>query len=222
MPYSQDYVKRLIEQFGEFLLALKRLLTENRLDQAREQLDRAYREALGLDPQFVRDAPDDYLILLSGLGRVGDMDKSAVLADLLTVDGDWHELQGDYETAQRCYCKATHVLTEALLRQPFGTSRDYVERIDALADKLAQYDVPPDTRERLFRYHERTHAYAAAEDDLYHMLEAAPDDRAVLEAGLAFYERLLQLPDHHLLLGGLPRSEVEEGQRALAARLSAL
>lgn len=220
MAYSQDYIKRMIEQFGTFLLALKRLLAEGRQDEAREQLDLAYREALGLDPQFVRDAPDDYLILASGLSRVGDLDKSVVLADLLSADGEWHELRGDYEVAQRCYFKATNILVEALLRQPFGTSQEYVERIDALADKLEQYDAPFETRERLFRYHERLNKFADAEDDLYNLLDAAPDDESLIERGIAFYKRLLQVKDHELLLGGLPRSEVEEGLAELESRLS--
>ena len=219
MPYSQDYIKRMIEQFGEFLLALKQLLTENRQEQAREQLDLAYRELLGMDAQFIREAPDDYLILAGGLSQVGNMDKSAVLGDLLTADGDWHALHGDYAVAQTCYLKATNVLIEALLRQPFGTSREYVEKIEALVEKLAHFEVPYETRERLFRYHERMGKYADAEDDLYHLLAEAPNDELLIEAGIAFYERLLRLKDHELLFGGLPRDEVQAGLAELEARL---
>jgi tetratricopeptide (TPR) repeat protein len=219
MPYSQDYVKRMIEQFGEFLLALKQLLTENRQEQARELLDLAYRELLGTDARFIREAPDDYLILVGGLSQVGDMDKSAVLGDLLAADGDWHALRGDYELAQTCYLKAASVLVEALLRQPFGTSREYVEKIEALVEKLAHFEVPYTTRERLFRYHERIGKYADAEDDLYHLLAEAPDDESLIEAGIAFYERLLRLRDHELLIGGLPRDEVQAGLAELEARL---
>ncbi|MCL6510462.1 MAG: DUF6483 family protein [Anaerolineae bacterium] len=219
MPYSQDYIKRMIEQFGEFLLALKQLLTENRQEQAREQLDLAYRELLGMDAQFIREAPDDYLILAGGLSQVGNMDKSAVLGDLLTADGDWHALRGDYEVAQTCYLKATNVLIEALLRQPFGTSKEYVEKIEALVERLAHFEVPYETRERLFRYHERMGKYADAEDDLYHLLAEAPDDEPLIEAGIAFYERLLRLKDHELLIGGLPRDEVQAGLAELEARL---
>lgn len=220
MRYSQDYIKRMIEQFGEFLLALKQLLTEDKRAEAREQLDLAYRELLGIDPQFIRDAPDDYLILTTGLTRVGDMNKSAVLGDLLTADGDWHALIGDYETAQTCYLKAANVMLEALLRQPFGIAKDDIARVDALVEKLADFDVPFVTRERLFRYHERTLRFADAEDDLYHLLDAAPDDASLIEAGIAFYERLLWLRDHELLLGGLPRDEVQAGLAELEARLS--
>ena len=216
--YSQDYVKRMIEQLGAFLLALRDLLADNRLNEAREQIDLAYREALHLDPQTVRDMPDDVLILGTAMSRVGDMDKSIVLGDLLSADGDWHERSGDYDTAQVCYFKAANVLTEALLRQPFGMAQDYVERIDALVLKAEQFDVPYDTRWRLFRYHERVKRYAGAEDDLFDLLDVSPDDENLRDEGIAFYQRLLMLKDHELLLGGLPRAEVQAGIEELTKR----
>jgi hypothetical protein len=152
------------------------------------------------------------------MSRVGDVDKSLVLADVLTADGEWHERQGDYDVAERCFVKALTVLTEALLRQPFGVSKDHVERIEALKGKIEQYDVPIDARLRLFRYHERAGKYADAEDDLFDLLDAAPSDESLIEAGMDFYERLLQFKDHELILGGLSRSEVEEALAELESR----
>jgi tetratricopeptide (TPR) repeat protein len=218
MPYSQDYIKRMLEQIGEFVVALKQMLVEDRLGEAREQLDLAYREALGLDPQFVRDAPEDYLILTAGMSRVGDVDKSLVLADLLSADGDWHARNGDYDVAQQCHIKAINVTLEIYLRQPFGTSREHIDRVEALIDKVEQYEVPYDTRWRLFRYHERMGQYADAEDDLYELLDAAPENEALIDEAAAFYQRLLGLKDHELLLGGLPRDEVQAGLEDVLAR----
>jgi hypothetical protein len=222
MPYSQDYIKRMLEQFGEFLLALKKLMSEDKQAEAREQLDLAYKEALGLDPEFVRNAPDDYLILSAGQSRVGDVDKSLVLADLLSMDGDWHALAGDDETAGNCYAKAMNVMAESVLRQPFGVAKEHVERVDALEAKIEQYDPPFETRERMFRLHERIGQFAAAEDDLYHLLDMTEGDEDwhahIIERGVIFYQRLLTLKDHELMLGGLPRSEVQEGLEDLMDR----
>jgi tetratricopeptide (TPR) repeat protein len=219
MPYSQDYIKRMIEQFGEFLLALKQLLAEDRRADAREQIDAAYKALLGMDADFIRQSPDDYLILACSMAQVGDLDKAAVLGDLLAADGDWQALNGDYETAQTCYQKAARLLIETLMRQPFGTSAAYVEKIDALIEKLEHDGLPFDLRERLFRYHERVGRYADAEDHLFDLLAEGPDDPTLLEAGIAFYERLLALKDHELLLGGLPRDEALAGLAELEARL---
>lgn len=118
--YSRDYIKRMIEQFGAFLLALKQLLTENRREEARAQIDAAFREALGITPEFARQASDDALLLFVSMGRVGDLDRVLVLADLLDADGDWHALVGEEHLAIQNYEKAAHVLLDALLQQPFG------------------------------------------------------------------------------------------------------
>ena len=149
------------------------------------------------------------------MSRVGDMDKSVVLGDLLTMDGEWYERTGDYDTAQLCLFKATNILTEALLRQPFGTAKDYVDRIDALTEKLEPYEVPFETRWRLFRYHERVNRFADAEDELFNLLDLSPDNDQLIDEGIAFYQRLLQLKDHELLLGGLPRDEAQAGLEEL-------
>ena len=222
MPYSQDYIKRMLEQFGEFLLALKKLMSEDKQEEAREQLDLAYKEALGLDPEFVRNAPDDFLILSAGMSRVGDVDKSLVLADLLSMDGDWHALAGDDDTAATCYAKAMNVLSESVLRQPFGVAKEHVERVAELEVKIDQYDPPFETRDRMFRLHERIGQFAAAEDDLYHLLSMSEGDdelnELIIDRGVNFYQRLLQLKDHELMLGGLPRSEVQEGLENLMDR----
>jgi hypothetical protein len=222
MPYSQDYIKRMLEQFGEFLLALKALMREDRQEEAREQLNLAYKEALGLDPEFVRNAPNDYLILSAGQSRVGDVDKSLVLADLLAMDGDWHALAGDDDTAATCYAKAMNVLAESVLRQPFGVAKEHIERVAELETKIEHYDPPFDTRGRMFRLHERIGQFAAAEDDLYHLLDMSEGDDELIghttDLGIAFYQRLLPLKDHELMLGGLPRSEVQEGLEDLMDR----
>lgn len=222
MPYSQDYIKRMLEQFGEFLLSLKKLMSEDKQEEAREQLDLAYREALNLEPEFVRSAPVDYLILSAGISRVGDVDKSLVLSDLLAMDGDWHALAGDYDTAGMCYSKAMSVLAESILRQPFGVAKEHLERVSELEAKIEQYDLPFDTRDRMFRLHERIGQFAAAEDDLYQLLDLSEGDdelkEHVVDRGVAFYQRLLSLKDHELMLGGLPRSEVQEGLEDLMDR----
>lgn len=159
------------------------------------------------------------LILSAGMSRVGDVDKSLVLADLLAMDGDWHALAGDDDTAAKCYAKSMNVLAESVLRQPFGVAKEHVERVEALEVKITHYDLPYETRERMFRLHERIGQFAGAEDDLFHLFDMAEGDDELSEylheRGIAYYQRLLQLKDHELMLGGLPRSEVQEGLEEL-------
>jgi hypothetical protein len=50
------------------------------------------------------------------------------------------------------------------------------------------------------------------------MLEAEPDNAALVEFGLAFYQRLLAQTDAALTAANLPRAEAEEGLKDLQRR----
>ena len=68
------------------------------------------------------------------------------------------------------------------------------------------------------QHYERTGNFAKAEDALFAMLEAEPDNAALVEFGLAFYQRLLTQSDAALNAANLPRVEAEEGQKELQRR----
>jgi tetratricopeptide (TPR) repeat protein len=200
----------MIEQIGQFLLALKKLLEENKLDEARQQLDQAYREWFGLDPNFVLSAPEDYLLLLTS-GRVGEVDKLVALSDLLEMEGQLCERLGDYETSSQCNLKALNILAESILRQNQGTSNQLLSRVEMFVEKLEDDELPLETHDRLFRLYEQTGKFAAAEDRLFQLIEATSEDERVVAQGMTFYQRLLARDDHELKSGGLPREEVAQG-----------
>ena len=67
-------------------------------------------------------------------------------------------------------------------------------------------------------HHERTGEFAKAEDALFAMLDAEPDNERILEFGVAFYQRMLAQSDTALTAANLPRAEVEEGLKELEGR----
>jgi tetratricopeptide (TPR) repeat protein len=220
MSYSADYIKRMIEQFGAFLSGLRNMLDADQAGQVLLDVQEGYRQLFGVDGEFILNAPENYLALMTSVGRVGDIDKVVALADLLTVEGEAFALKGDYVESQRRYCKALHVLIDTYLAMSFDKSTDHTERIDQLISLSADDDLPPDTLARVFYYYERVGRFAQAEDTLYELLEHAPDDDAYntwADNGEAFYERLLAHDDYTLQTGGLPRDEVKEGLAKLNA-----
>ena len=88
---------------------------------------------------------------------------------------------------------------------------DPVPEVEGLLYKLSNYDLPGRTKTLLFRYFEQTGSFANAENTLYELLDADPEDREILESGKAFYRRLLHQSDAVLVAGGLTRDEVEDG-----------
>ena len=220
MAYSQDYIKRMIEQMGEFLLAIKNNTREERYDEALDGVNEAFKALLGMDSDFINSTPDDYLVLMTSLNSGGDASKCQMLADLLDAKAEVHEQRGEYEQSESLYLKALNVLTQVALQLAHKPMADHVERVQRFVEKLEdnESELPLRTKDRLFQFYERIGQFALAENMMYDMLNAAPDEEqeeAISEGGVAFYNRLLGYTDHELEEGGLPRTEVQEGLREL-------
>ena len=202
---------------GEFLLALRNMLDEDKPNQVLLDVQEGYRQLFGVDGEFILNAPENYLALMTSAGRAGDNNKIISLADLLTVEGEAFALKGDYPQSQRRYCKALHVLIDSYLARNFDKSLDHTERIDQLISLSADDSIPLETLNRVFHYYERVGRFAQAEDTLYELLNSANDNDdddaydGYADEGIAFYQRLLEHDDYTLQVGGLPRAEVAEG-----------
>ena len=70
----------------------------------------------------------------------------------------------------------------------------------------------------LMQHYERTGEFDKAENALFAMLDAEPDNGAIVGFGVAFYKRMLVQSDQALTEGALPRAEVEEGLKELLQR----
>ena len=225
----------MIEQFGEFLLGIQRLAEGRQYGEALTQIDDAFKESLGMDSNFINNAPVDYLVLMTSVGRVGDIDKTMVLADLLNAEAEVYEMKGDYAQSDRRYQIALDVLTTVAARLAHRPTDDHMARIDQFVSKLTQEraaqegvevaepvaepasGIPFEIKHNLFPIYERVGRFDKAEDMLFELLdEAQPEEeQAIGNDGIAFYERLLQLSDYELESGGLPRAEVEESLHEL-------
>lgn len=207
--YSQDYIKRMLEQLGELWAEVVGQLTRGDDAAALERIEQAYRDLVHLDRDLVHKTGEDFLILAVTVGKVGDIDRSIALCDLLRLEAQVHERTGDEATRQQCLLKALNIVLEAALRLSHGTSQLHVERIDALLEEARTCDLSVATLWRIFTYHEMRGRFDKAEDAVYELIELDPDTYS--EQAHEFYARLMLLPDHELERGGLTRAEVEEG-----------
>jgi hypothetical protein len=210
MPsYSQDYIKRMLEQLGEIWAEVVAHLTRGDDAAALERIDEAYRDLVHLDRDLVHKTSEDFLILAVTVGKVGDIDRSIALCDLLRLEAQVHDRAGDDALREMCLLKALNVLLEAALRLSHGTSQVHIERIDALLAEARAFDLNVPTLWRIFTYHEMRGRFDRAEDALYELIDLDAD--TFVTQAHEFYARLSALPDHDLERGGLSRAEVEEG-----------
>lgn len=212
---NKDYILRMIERMGRFLTVIMGLRKQDKDEEALIYINDVMQQTVGLSSNFINSLSDEMLLqMLSPLGAL-HVDNALWIAGLLNAEGDIYTDKGDGNGSYYRYLKALTLLLEVLRQEPGIEDTDFFATIHGLLVKLEPFELPPATKLRLFAYYEQLGRYAQAEDVLYERLEASDtmqaDRQKFLEAGQAFYARLLRKSDADLQQGNFSREEAEEG-----------
>ena len=220
----RDYILRMIEKIVQVLMGIREKVSEHNEGEADQMLDDVFRELVGRGPLEVSRLSEMELLALLMKDDPTQMlrEKSLLVVALLEEAARLRAAQGKLDESEACRIKALDLLLSIQLQDVDLELPAFVPRIGAMHDELleAGLSLPLRTLAALWRHYERTGAFARAEDVLFKLLEAEPDNTALQSEGRAFYERLLRESDRSLEAGNLPRKEVEDGLEELAARIS--
>jgi tetratricopeptide (TPR) repeat protein len=206
---------RQIEAIGRMLGEILRLALGGRRSEALGLFDQAYRPLLGIGAKVAGTLTEAQLLEL--LAQTGGTDRRRVtlLAELLKVEGDLYDDLGAVDDALPRYLRALG-LTARLAAEGDGLPDP---RLAAdLADRLGGFTLAPAVSLERSRVYEALGRYGDAEDALFEAIEASPGDSGPVDAGIAFYRRLLALGDAAMRAGNLPRDEVEAALADLLRR----
>ncbi|HEX4263822.1 MAG TPA: DUF6483 family protein [Verrucomicrobiae bacterium] len=219
----RDYILRLIEEFAEALARIRALKKDGRLGDSRVLTDEEFKRITGLDADALLRLSETELLakLIQGEPMHAVREKMFFLTTLLKETGDIAAAQGREADSRACYLKGLHLLLDSLARGDGFEQPEFVPKVDLFVAALADNDLPMATHAALMEHYERTGQFAKAEDALFALLDADPENVALLEFGISFYERLLGQSDVRLEEGNLPRSEVEAARGELRERLAA-
>lgn len=220
MATREDYLLRLIRQFGEVWARFVAQLRADLFPSARATLDQAYRQLLGLIPEEAQRLSANELLarVRFGVSHEAGRQRSLVLAALLAAEGDLATRQHTDDIAADFRQRALDLM---LLdsEQHTGGLPPYAPSVEQLVADLRSYHLPATTLQLLMRYYEQRGAYAQAEDCLFEWLVAQPEHARLM--GEAFYQRLGTLSDAQLAAGDFSRQEVAAGQAELRRRAHA-
>lgn len=217
---KQDYVLDLIEQLKGTIPYILDMVKSGNYAEAHDLIDQVFRELVGVSSKgLVRLTDEDILRELQSDAQVAWEDKAFYLATLLKEDADIYEEQEQEDESIPRYNTAVLLLIHIALNDP-ERAGEYKGSITEISTILEEYELPARTYHMLMRYFELIGDYAKTEDILYEWLDAEPqaltaESSNPIEAGVAFYERLLQKSDVELALGNLPREEVESALNEL-------
>ena len=216
----RDYILQMIEEFARALARISLLRSEQRGDEAADALDEEFKRLVGEGPEAVARLSETELLarLMQGGPTQAVREKTLMLTTLLKEAGDLAVAQDRAEAGRECYLKALHLLLDALSRGEVCECPEFVPKVEMLKEALAGTHLPARTDARLMQHYERNGEFAKAEDALFGMLDADPDNDAIADFGIGFYQRVFAQNDATLNEGNLPRTEAEEGLTELERR----
>jgi hypothetical protein len=215
---KQDYILRQIEQLIRVLTDSIGLTRSKDYAGGLRTLDNAFKDFFGWDSNLINAIPEAYLVGMLKHGGVLDGDRAAFMAVLLKAEGDIFEAMEEHAKAHHRHLRALHLYL-AIFEHGIRTSLpEELDQSDAILDQVSDYELPTETRHRLWRYFGVRGQYAKAEDTLFDLLDEPEVDPSLLQQGIAFYRSLLTRSDEALEEGSLTRHEVADTVRELEAR----
>jgi hypothetical protein len=213
----QDYILRMIEQLRRVLASITALKEQRRWQEVTGTLDEQFRQLVGASAAEAVGLSDAELMarLLQGESTQFVRDKTRFLIALFKEAGDAAAAQDHKEESRTFYLKGLDLL---LGLGSDAETPDFVPGVEIFLSALADDPLPARTQATLMRHYEQTGAFAKAEDVLFDLLETDPESVAIVNFGIAFYERLRSQSDTALANGNLPRQEVEAGLAELRKR----
>jgi hypothetical protein len=221
---KQDFIMQLIEQLSRGLLPyVLDMVQSGNYEEAHAMIDQSVGELFGVGTDgLVRLSDTAVMERLQRHTALSWEDQALFLATLLKEDADIYKREGNDERYYARTVKALHLYIRLILSEEDPVVSEFVTDVSDLINELASYHLSAQTCAVLLRYYERLGEFSHAEDVLFEWLEmelalVQTDDPNPIEAGIAFYKRLLQMNDEALEAGDLPRTEVEASLAELLA-----
>lgn len=212
-----DFLMRQLAQFIQLLRHVLKMMKEQRFETALASIDLEFERYFGLNSAAIGGMTQAEFLAVLESASSGPIEgtERAILAALLKEAGTAHAAFAHQSASEGCYLRALELLlpgsSEALEKQSIGVT------VEDLHKLLRGVTLPREVQQGLFRYYEGRGDFASAEDVLFDMLAREPGNIELLDAGVAFFQRLLSLSDDCLTKGRLPRDEVRSGLAELEA-----
>lgn len=216
-----DYIIRQILELVKVAARIIRKIVTGRTKEAEQDVRGELVARTGLDLETLGSLSYDSMVrIVGGLGA-GAFDPVRLIttAEMLGLEAEICEASGESDMAMDWRLRALTLYLaghELLLHESLGPARLRLETLlEQVLDRVDESDLPAPTRIGLFAYMASTGRLAKAEDLLFQLLQDEVGGLDLLASAISIYRSWLELPDHLLESGGLPRDEVQEGLEEL-------
>jgi hypothetical protein len=180
--FSEDFILRMIRLATAALVQIVGLKKAGQYPEARQAIDQALEEVLGLKSDLIRAMDDESLLSALTQQERLDTDRLIILADLFYEEADILSRQGKLTDSRASALRALNFYLDVILDWGRDRIATKYEKIEELVATLGERDLPPQTLFALYFYYDQVGEIAAARRML-ESLKSFPDWRedALLE-----------------------------------------
>lgn len=181
-------------------------------DAALLEIDNAGRSLLGLNTDTIERLPAAGLKSVLGSDPALLRSRMYTAGVLLKEKAEILDLMDNESETAALYVKSLRLMLEEIEGIEELDGGKGIANVDAVIEKLKEYDLPDDLKRQLISYFGHTGRYDRSEDLIFEMVESDPE---FVPEGISFYEKLLAKSDSELENGRLPRNEVQDALEEL-------
>ena len=215
--FQKDYIKRSFSFIQATLARLRGVALEGDVDVAREEITDAYSRVFGIPLSLLSLSPVSDIVDLLSTNDGDDAERILSLAELLKLDGETYQKEGDVEEAQWRF----DLSLELLIAGVEVSNQPAADETLALFGPIVRFSIQNQTSlERLaalYTLYREAGNYGLATDLIVAFVETDYGKREGIDEGIAFLSDLRSRADEELERGNITRQEIEEALEILDA-----
>jgi hypothetical protein len=207
--YTQDFIKRMINQLVAALQMIIGLKTTGQYGQALQSIDQALEQLIGLRADLIKRLDDQTILKTLTQNESLDADRLLVLADLFKEEGDVLSALKRPTESFSSHLRALNYYIEVALSSGPEELPEPDHKLLDLFHQMGKFKLPPQTLYGLFAYFEKSGRFARAASILGQLADDPSLQDEVQQEIQEYYHRLLEKTDAELERGDFPRAEIE-------------
>jgi len=210
LMFQKDFIKRSFSFIQATLARLRGVALEGDADVAREEITDAYSRIFGIPLSLLSLSPVSDIVDLLSTSEGEDAERILSLAELLKMDGEIYQKEGNVEEAQWRFVLSLELLTASIEASNQPASEKVLDPFEPVVRFSMQNLTSLDLLASLYGLYRQAGNYGLAKDLIVAFIETDYGKREGVNEGTAFLSELLGRSDEALERGNITRQEIEE------------
>ena len=215
--FQKDFIKRSFSFIQATLARLRGVVLEGDVDVAREEITDAYARVFGIPLSLLSLSPVGDIVDLLSTSEGEDEERIHSLAELLKMDGEIYQKEGNVEEALWRFALSLELLTASIEVSNQPASKKTLDPFDPIVRISIQNQTSLELLASLYGLYRQAGNYGLAKDLIIAFVETDGGKSEGVNEGNAFLSELLNRSDEALERGNITRQEIAETLETLEA-----